>query len=202
MALRAILERSSCPAGWVAQLLQPCTCPTYSAGLQPMPHVTSYSTDQSSGQPQLPATKPSLRERRRGQHLAYKQSMLLYKQQTRLAQQQWRAGVVLQYPRGHAVATPQQEPMPVQQIQRALAVEVQRAELEVELACIKLERATRWQNMQLSLQQNEERRRQMLLEASKHWIRKEELLDAINQALDSPQPFGFIQTNRRVKHAL
>jgi hypothetical protein len=35
-------------------------------------------------------------------------------------------------------------------------------------------------------------RYQQLLEESCDWVSREELIDRINQALDNPQPFGFV----------
>jgi hypothetical protein len=35
-------------------------------------------------------------------------------------------------------------------------------------------------------------RYQQLLEESRDWVSREELIDRINQALDNPQPFGFV----------
>ncbi|KAG2436022.1 hypothetical protein HYH02_011734 [Chlamydomonas schloesseri] len=73
-----------------------------------------------------------------------------------------------------------------------LVEQVRKAELEHKLAQVQLQRAVRRQEELQRRQEAREARYQRLLEASRNWIRHEDLEGAINRALDNPEPFGFV----------
>ncbi|KXZ47769.1 hypothetical protein GPECTOR_33g651 [Gonium pectorale] len=74
----------------------------------------------------------------------------------------------------------------------SLQEQIKKAELDQKLAQLQLQRAMR---LEAQLKRREKRRadrQQQLLEASRRWIRHDELEAAINRAMDNPEPFGFI----------
>ncbi|KAF5835329.1 hypothetical protein DUNSADRAFT_7561 [Dunaliella salina] len=77
------------------------------------------------------------------------------------------------------------------QVLNQFTEELRRAELDEELAQIRLRKAQRAEQRSAMLARQEDDRRAALLEASRHWISRETLVDSINHALDNPKPFGF-----------
>ena len=82
---------------------------------------------------------------------------------------------------------------PEQRREQELKEDLRKAQLDLDLANLKLIRARRSKLITAKREAMEEMKRRLLLESSKRWIgSSEELKERINTALDSPQPFGFI----------
>ncbi|GAX82794.1 hypothetical protein CEUSTIGMA_g10220.t1 [Chlamydomonas eustigma] len=74
-----------------------------------------------------------------------------------------------------------------------LEEEIRKAQLEYDVAQLRLKRAERTDQRNVIIMAIKARREEKLLEASRHWIgSKEELLRRIEHCLANPQPFGFI----------
>uniref|UniRef100_A0A7R9W1F4 Uncharacterized protein n=1 Tax=Chlamydomonas euryale TaxID=1486919 RepID=A0A7R9W1F4_9CHLO len=74
-----------------------------------------------------------------------------------------------------------------------LEAELRRAQLDFDIARLRLSRAQRAEQQAERAAQLKAAQREALLEASRRWVGStEELTERINAALDAPRPFGFI----------
>lgn len=76
--------------------------------------------------------------------------------------------------------------------------QMRQAQLEHDIAKVRLVRASLAREQKAGMLIRQARRRDALLEASKRWIGShEELIERISHALDNPKPFGFIKNLER-----
>jgi hypothetical protein len=85
------------------------------------------------------------------------------------------------------------EMTPEQKREQELREELKKAQLDFDLAKLKLIRAQRQQLLMAKREREVVTKRRLLLQSSRKWIgSSDELKERINAALDNPQPFGFI----------
>lgn len=93
----------------------------------------------------------------------------------------------------HEAQSSRPEMTPEQKRQHELREELKKAQLDYDLANMKLIRAQRQKQLMEGKAVAEELKRRLLLQSSRKWIdSSQELKERINATLDNPQPFGFI----------
>lgn len=133
---------------------------------------------------------------------AYNRSRRVYRQKLDFLQRQWR----LEYLSKARLAKAEEKR--IQQIKLAeqesvlrqamkereeekFRAQLRRAELAVEVSMARLDAAVRQERRLTVRAMKKDQRKQLLLEASRAWVRPTELDQRIEHALDNPLPFGF-----------